>query len=172
LGSAEHKAAALAAARKAVTVAWGRSELPLPRQVTMILPRVRWFAQVEDSRTVLSALLDGLRANGIEVNAIDCPLDMSGVDVAALARQVGPGGTVVFGGVAVASYPQQAEAAAALAAAGCRVIALARRMPYDLDVFKGKAVAGIAVYDDSPAIQQATAELLAGRIPAVGRLPI
>lgn len=172
LGSVEHRTAALAAARRAVTVAWGRNELPLPRKVTMILPRVRWFAQVEDSRTVLSNLLDGLRANGLEVHAIDCPLDMTGVDAAEIAWEVGPGGTVVFGGVAVAGNPQQAEIAALLADAGCRVIALARRMPYDLDAFKGKAVAGIAVYDDSPAIQQATAELLTGRIPAMGRLPI
>jgi len=171
IGTPEHKAVALEVARRGVTVAWGTDALPVPRKVTLLLPRVIWFAQVEDSRTVLSDLIDGLRAAGCEVEAIDCPLDMEGVDAADLARRVGPGGTMVFGCAGAARYPRQAVVGAALAAAGCRVIALARRLPYDLSQFP-TAVAGIAAYDDSPSMQRAVAELLTGRLQATGRLPV
>jgi beta-N-acetylhexosaminidase len=78
---------------------------------------------------------------------------------------------VVIGCVGTARYPRQAEVGAALAAAGCRVIALARRLPYDLSQFPA-AVAGIAAYDDSPAMQRAVADLLTGRLQATGRLPV
>lgn len=171
IGTPEHRAVALEVARRGLTVAWGADALPLPEKVNLLLPRVVWFAQVEDSRTVLSDLIDGLRAAGREVEAIDCPLDMAGVDAAELARRVGPGGTILLGCVGSARYPQQAEVGAALAAAGCRVIALARRLPYDLSRFPA-AVAGIACYDDSPSMQRAVAELLTGRLEPTGRLPV
>lgn len=171
IGTPEHKALAVEVARRAVTVAWGEEQLPLPKQVTLVLPRVVWFAQVEDSRTVLSTLLDGLTEAGIRAHAIDCPLDLAGVDVAEIARRVGPGGTVVFGLVGAGRYPQQVEAVRQLMAAGCRVVALARRMPYDLQPVS-EAAAGIAAYDDSSAMQQAVAEVLAGIHPACGKLPV
>lgn len=171
IGSAEHKAVALDVARRGITVAWGADQLPLPKKVTLVLPRVVWFAQVEDSRTVLADLLNGLAEAGCEVDAVDCPLDMEGVDAAELARRAGPGGTVVFGAAGATRRPRQVEVAEALAAAGCRVIVVARRMPYDLDLFKS-AVAGIAAYDDSPAMQRAVAEVLTGRLSATGKLPV
>jgi hypothetical protein len=45
-------------------------------------------------------------------------------------------------------------------------------MPHDLEQFKPFAAAGIACYDDSPAMQQAVAELLTGRLVAAGKLPV
>lgn len=171
VGTEAHKAMALEVARRGVTFAWGAEQLPLSGKVTLLMPRVVWFAQVEDSRTVLADLIGGLEAGGLAVDAVDCPLSMEGVDVAELARQVGPGGTVVMGLVGAGRYPRQVEVANQLAAAGCRVIALARRMPYDLEHFR-QAVAGIAAYDDSPGMQEAVAELLTGRIKATGKLPV
>ncbi len=170
-GTPEHLAVARAVARKAVTVAWGADQLPLKGKVTLVLPRVIWFAQVEDSRTVLSTLLSTLSEAGLEVEAIDCPISMDGQDASELARQVGPGGTVVFGAVGTGRNPLQAEFAAQLAEEGCRVIVVARRMPYDLKYYPA-AVAGIAAYDDSPAMQQAVGELLTGRLAPTGRLPV
>jgi len=171
VGCAEHKALALEVARQAVTVAWGADQLPLPKRVLMVLPRAVWFAQVEDSRTVLADFIDGLRSAGIEAESVDCPLDMQGVSVDDLARGAGPGGTVVFGAAGAARNPAQAEVAAALAAAGCRVVVVARRLPYDLNAFPA-AVAGIACYDDSPPMQRALAEVLTGQLQASGRLPV
>lgn len=171
IGTPEHKAAALDVARKAVTLAWGADRLPLLGKVTLVLPRVIWFAQVEDSRTVLADMLGRLQQAGLEVDAIDCPLDMSTVDTAELIRRVGTGGTVVFGAVGAARNPRQAEVAGALADAGINVVVIARRMPYDLKLFP-KAVAGLAAYDDSPSMQQAVAEVLTGKLVPTGKLPV
>lgn len=171
IGTPEHRAVALEVARKAVTVAWGVDQLPLPAKVTVVLPRSIRFAQVEDSKTVLGGLLDCLKAGGVTADVVECPIDMADVDAAALAQRVGQGGTVLFGAVGVGRNPRQAEVAAALTEAGCRVVALARRMPYDLNHFPS-AVAGIAAYDDSPAMQQAVAELLTGRLTAMGKIPV
>lgn len=170
-GTAEHKGVALEVARAAVTLAKGAEHLPLSGKVTLVLPRVVWFAQVEDSRTVLAGLLDGLNQTGLEVDAIDCPLDMSGVDVNALIERVGPGGTVVFGAAGAGRFPRQAEVAEGLADAGCKVIVVARRMPYDLKLFP-KAAVHLAAYDDSPAIQVAVAEALTGKLRPTGKLPV
>ncbi|HYG56762.1 MAG TPA: beta-N-acetylhexosaminidase, partial [Symbiobacteriaceae bacterium] len=60
IGTPEHKAVALEAARKAVTLVRGADQLPLAGKVMLVLPRVVWFAQVEDSRTVLAGLLGAL----------------------------------------------------------------------------------------------------------------
>jgi beta-N-acetylhexosaminidase len=171
IGTAEHKATALEAARKAVTLAWGGEHLPLKGKVTLVLPRVIWFAQVEDSRTVLADMLGQLTAAGLEVDAIDCPLDMSGLDVDGLIRRVGSGGTVVFGAAGASRFPKQAEVAEKLAGAGCKVVVIARRMPYDLKLFPN-AVAALAAYDDSPAMQAAAAEALTGKLQPNGKLPV
>ncbi|HWI66410.1 MAG TPA: beta-N-acetylhexosaminidase, partial [Symbiobacteriaceae bacterium] len=108
LGSSAHHNVALEVARKAMTVAWGAEHLPLSGKVMLVLPRVVWFAQVEDSRTVLAKLLEGLTGAGLAVDAIDCPLTMDGVDVDELTRRAGPGGTVVFGAAGVGRNPRQA----------------------------------------------------------------
>jgi beta-N-acetylhexosaminidase len=171
IGTAEHKATAGEAARKAVTLAWGGEHLPLRGKVTLVLPRVIWFAQVEDSRTVLADMLGKLKAAGLEIDAVDCPLDMSGIAVDELIRRVGPGGTVVFGAAGASRFTKQAEVAEQLAAAGCKVVVVARRMPYDLKLFP-KAIAALAAYDDSPAMQTAVAEALTGKLQPSGKLPV
>lgn len=171
VGTQEHKAVALEVARRTVTLVRGSEHLPLSGRVTLVLPRVVWFALVEDSRTVLTDLIGGLESAGLEVDAIDCPLDMAGVDVAELVQRAGPGGTVVFGAAGAGRYPRQVEVAEQLAAAGCRVIVVARRMPYELKQFAG-AAAAIAAYDDTPAMQTALVELLTGKLEAQGRLPV
>jgi beta-N-acetylhexosaminidase len=170
-GTPEHKAVALDVARTAVTVAWGAEHLPLRGKVTLVLPRVAWFAQVEDSRTALASLLDGLKAGGLTVDAIDCPLDMAGVDALSIAQRVGHGGTVIFGAVGAGRHPGQMAVAKHLIEAGCHLVALARRMPYDLKHFEG-AFAGVAAYDDSPAMQQAVAEVLVGKLKPQGKIPV
>jgi beta-N-acetylhexosaminidase len=171
IGTADHKAVAMEVARKAVTVTKGAEHLPLSGKVTLVLPRVIWFAQVEDSRTVLADLLGGLKAAGLEVDAIDCPLNMDGIDVDDIIRRAGPGGTVVFGSAGARRFPQQAEVGEKLAAAGCRVVVVGRRMPYDLEMFPS-AVAHLAAYDDSPAMQQAVAEALIGKLKPTGKMPV
>lgn len=171
VGTPEHRQVALEVARRAVTLVRGSEQLPLTGRVTLVLPRVVWFAQVEDSRTVLTELISGLEEAMLEVDAIDCPLDMAGVDVHELIRRAGPGGTVIFGSAGAGRYPRQVEVAQQLAAAGCRVIVVARRMPYELKQYTG-AAATIAAYDDTPAMQRALVELLTVRLEPSGKLPV
>ncbi|HYF79736.1 MAG TPA: beta-N-acetylhexosaminidase [Symbiobacteriaceae bacterium] len=171
IGSQEHADVALEVARKAVTVAWGAEHLPLKGKVTLVLPRVIWFSQVEDSRDVLAKLIQGLKDAGLTVDAIDCKLNMEGVDAEELIQRAGPGGTVIFGAVGVGRNPQQAEVAQRLVEAGCKVVAVARRMPYDLKHFPG-AIAGLAAYDESPAMQVAVVEALTGKLQATGKMPV
>lgn len=171
IGTGEHKAVALEAARRAVTVVSGAERLPLSGKVTLVMPRAGWLALVEDSQTALARLMAGLSGAGLTVDAVDCAMDMANLDLDALAARVGAGGTVILGAFAAARNERQVEAADRLAAAGCKVVVLARRMPYDLGRFQNAAVK-IAMYDDSPAMQQATAELLTGKLQATGRLPV
>jgi hypothetical protein len=73
--------------------------------------------------------------------------------------------------VGVGRNPQQAQVAERLVEAGCRVVAVARRMPYDLKHFPG-AIAGLATYDESPAMQVAVVEALTGKLQATGKMPV
>lgn len=174
VGTAGHLALAAAVARRAVTAGWDRGVLPLRRgaRVALVLPQAVMITMVEDSLAVMAPFIQVLEQELGPVEVVTCPLDMGGFSAGALAERLGPGGTVVFGAVMSGRYGAQAEAAAALKAAGCRVVVLGRRMPYDLAQFRASADAAIAIYDDSPAMLQAGAEVLLGRLQPAGRLPV
>lgn len=174
VGTAEHRELALQVARRAVTLGWDDGALPLRAggKVAVVLPQAVMITMVEDSGAVLAPFVKLLERELGTVEVVTCPLDMQGFDAGALAQRLGPGGTVLFGAVMAGRYGAQAEAAAALQAAGCRVVVLGRRMPYDLAHFRSVAAAAVAVYDDSPAMFQAGVEVLLGRLGAGGRSPV
>lgn len=174
VGTPAHRELAQAVAARAVTLGWDRGALPLRpgRPLALVLPRAVMITRVEDAPAALAPLIRRLEGALGPVAVVTCPLDMAGFDAGALARRLGPGATVLFGAVMSGRHRAQAATAAALRAAGCRVVVLARRMPYDLRHFLDSADAAVAVYDDSPAMLEAGAAVLLGERAAMGKLPV
>lgn len=170
-GAPDHQSVALQAARRAVTLVWGAQHLPLQGRVALVLPGGLRPVGAPDATSRFAPLQEGLRSAGLLVEVINCPLNMAGALPERVAAHAGPGGTVLFGVTGLQEHPEQRTFARRLMDLGCRLIVLARRMPHDLPPLAA-AAAGLALYDDSPAMQKAATEVLTGRLKAEGQLPV
>jgi beta-N-acetylhexosaminidase len=99
----------------------------------------------------------------------------SGPDAAGVARAVAAaradGGAVVVLTGGADRDPAQRRLVSALLATGLPVVQIAVRTPYDLTRLPGVRTA-LATYSWSSASMRATARVLTGRTPALGRLPV
>jgi beta-N-acetylhexosaminidase len=163
LNSPEHRALALDAARKGVTLQRDDQHLlPLKpvQKVVVVVPDAPTRSLAQDDE-LASSLLEAVRqfapgAFGASTR--------SAVDAARNAD------VVVLGTYDLAQSSEQQTLARALSATGKPVVAVALRGPYDADAAP-QIGTFLTVYGDRPVHLQAAAEALSGRLTPAGRVP-
>ncbi len=99
------------------------------------------------------------------------PIDPSESEVAALADAVAGHSVVVACTFDAVSFPGQARLVERLARSASRLVAVALRTPYDVELYPADACA-VATYGIQPPQIQALADALLGAIPFAGHLPV
>ncbi len=160
VGTAEHRAAALAVARESITLvrdACGVLPIEPDRRLLVIWPRTA------------GDLGAALQAQHAAVQLLPVGSDPTAEEIRAAVRAAAGSDVVVAGTVNARRHPGQLELVQALH--GCKLIVVALDAPYDLAAFPD-APAALATYGSVPVSLQALAEVLTGAIPARGRLPV
>lgn len=163
LNSAEHRALALEAARRAVTLQRDQAHLlPLrpDQRVLVVVPEAPTRSLAEDDE-LASSLLDAVRQYA--PNALGAT-PRGAVDAARGAD------VVVLATYDLAQQAQDQALARALQATGKPIVALALRGPYDAAAMPGLGTF-LAVYGDRPVHLQAAAEALFGKLTPGGTAP-
>lgn len=175
VGREEGRALALEAARKSVTlVKDSRGLIPVPSErLLVITPRVRGLTGIEDpgeTGTMLGALLG---RQGFDVEEIPLSLDPSLAERQSVLERASKAGVIILCTYNAwqSRHAGQAALARELTARGADLIVVALRDPYDY-VEMPKVSAYLATYGSTPPQLEALAELLAGRTPPQGRLPV
>ena len=163
LNSPEHRALALDAARKGVTLQRDDQQLlPLKpaQRVVVVVPDAPTRSLAQDDE-LASSLLEAVRQ--FAPGAVGAST-RSAVDAARNAD------VVVLGTYDLAQSAEQQTLARALSATGKPVVAVALRGPYDADAAP-RIGTFLTVYGDRPVHLQAAAEALFGRLTPAGRAP-
>jgi beta-N-acetylhexosaminidase len=163
LNSAEHRALALEAARKAVTLQRDDAKLlPLKaeQRVVVVVPDAPTRSLAEDDE-LASSLVDAVRQYAGRASAATA---RGAVDAARNAD------VVVLGAYDLAQSTEQQALAKALVGTGKSVVMLSLRGPYDAAAAPGIATV-LSVYGDRPVHLQAAAEALFGKFSPTGRAP-
>jgi beta-N-acetylhexosaminidase len=174
VGCPDHLALARALAEASVTLVRDPEEsLPLRpgRRVAVIAPKPMDLTPAETSSYLRIDLAAMLRAGGLEVDEFVASIDPTVQEIAALAGAAAGHDVVVactFDGV---SFPGQARLVERLARSASRLVAVALRTPYDVEIYPA-GVCAVATYGIQPPQIQALADGLLGRIPFAGRLPV
>lgn len=179
VGGPDNQAAALAIARRAVTVVRDpQSLLPVriePGQRVFVVyfgtdPQtpVEDATQLGKQRTTLGKWLADL---GAKVHEQTRTLDPAGHEYKQLLMGSASAELIVAVTARARLHPLQASAVADLMMLGKTVIAIAAREPYDATVLPAD-VPVIAAFGDDPHALRAAAEVLTGAAVAAGRLPV
>ncbi|MDQ6781737.1 MAG: glycoside hydrolase family 3 protein, partial [Candidatus Eremiobacteraeota bacterium] len=179
VGGPQHQAAALAIARRAVTVVRDpQSLLPIRIEAGQRAFVVYFGADsqtpVEDAgqlgkqRTTLGKFLADL---GAKVHEQTRTLDPAGHEYKQLLMASASADLIVAVTTRARLHPLQARAVADLMMLGKAVIAIAAREPYDATVLPAEMPV-IAAFGDDPHALHAAAEVLTGAAVAAGRLPV
>jgi len=177
VGSEEHQAASLEAARRAVTLVRDpQSLLPLRIEAGMRVFVVSFIAAAlspvenksDKQRTVLGKMLTAL---GARVHEQTRSLDPAGHEYKQLLMASGSADVVIAVTARAAHHPLQARAVADLMMLGKPVVAVAAREPYDAAWLPANMTVVAAFGDDDYALQAAL-EFILGRFKASGKLPV
>ncbi|HEY8425540.1 MAG TPA: beta-N-acetylhexosaminidase [Limnochordales bacterium] len=178
VGSPEARSAALEAARRSVTrVADPNGFVPLGegRRLLVVVPRIQDLTGVEDRGAHTTGLGAALAKVGFQVEERTYPLAIQATEAERLLQDVDGWDAVVVG--TYRAWDQRYAGQIHLARVawqrrlGRPTIVVALREPYDLgQIPDGPAL--LATYGTTAVSLQALAEVLAGRTPADGRLPV
>jgi beta-N-acetylhexosaminidase len=177
VGSAAHQEAALAVARRAVTVIRDPKEmLPLrlgkaERMLVVEFAGARASGVEDGAATPRASLAPWLRASGARIHEQIRSLDPAGHEYKQLLMASGTAAAVVVLLSRASQHPLQARAVADLAMLGKRMVAIAGREPYDASMLPPELTV-IASFGEDPHAMQAAAEVILGRISAQGTLPV
>jgi beta-N-acetylhexosaminidase len=174
VGSAEHMRVAQSISEASVTLVKDESGfLPLRRDARTFVVTVRPDAVTEaDERYDLPVTLGrALAAQGFDT--VERVLQLVDVKRHAteVAAQAASFDQIVVGTYNASLNPDQADLVRAIRAHGKRLTVVALRNPYDLRAFPD-VPAYVALYESRPLALQSAAKMLAGTIPARGRLPV
>ena len=176
VGSAEHQQAALAVARRAVTLVRDPKDvIPLRLQKAERLFVVEFAGggsgAEEKERDERPAIAAPLEASGARLHEQVRTVDPAGHEYKQLLMASGTSAAIVALTSRASQHPLQARAVADLTMLGKRMIAVVGREPYDA-AFLPKELAVIASYGEDPHAMQAAAEVILGTITAAGKLPV
>ena len=182
VGGAEHEAAALDAARRAVTLVRDPMDLlPLrlaPAERVLVIQFSGAAAtQVEDGQRHASGgrhatvIARALAQGGARIHEQVRSLDPAGHEFKQLLMAAGAAHAVVVVTSRAKQHPLQAQAVADLALIGKRVIAIAAREPYDADVLP-TSVTVLCSFGEDPHAMRAAAQAVMGEIAPQGKLPV
>ncbi len=165
--------AALAIARRSITVVRGQERLPLPAGTRLalidcLLPR---WSRAEEA-VERAALLRGLVEHAFPTTTSIAVGPEPKEDDLARARQLAEAADMVLLVTRDAQrVAHQSQLGHVLAASGAQLIHAAVRGPYDVEVIPG-ATATLLSYGDPPVSLWALVDILAGRIKPQGTLPV
>ena len=165
--------APLAAAQRAVTVIRGDVRLRAEHAVTVISFEGRAFDGAGGRRAELPSLSAALRARRWKSEVMRVALDPDAGDLDLLLEHVPALGDRNFVIVTRRAHlhPAQRAAVDRVLAVVPDAIVVSANEPYDLALFP-QARRAAAIYGDDALAFEGCADVLAGRVPAVGRLPV
>lgn len=172
----EHQALAFKVAADATTLVRDRDcSLPLrlsqQERLLTIVPRPRNLTPADTSSYDKPALGGALRRYHEQVDEITVPLDPSVEEIAVVVAHSKEYDLVVVGTINATEHRGQAEIVRELVSAGVHVIAVALRLPYDLQVYP-EAPVYVCTYSLQPTSLDALAGALWGQLPFRGQLPV
>jgi beta-N-acetylhexosaminidase len=176
VGCAEHRALADEIAAQAVTLVRDTAHrLPLnlrpEARVAVILPQPQDLTPADTSSYERPALASAVRAYHANVDEFIIPTQPSDSDVAALRERMASYDLILVGTINAADHPGQAALVNALLERGLAVIAVALRMPGDLQAYPAVPTY-VCAYSLQPPSLQALARALWGQRPFSGQLPV
>jgi beta-N-acetylhexosaminidase len=176
IGCADHRGLAEEIAERSVTLVRDSARrLPLRldsnARVAVILPQPQDLTPADTSSYETPSLAPALRAYHPNVDEFIIPLNPSDSDVAALRQRLSVYDLVVIGTINAADHPGQAALVSAILERGAATVAVALRMPYDIQACPA-APTYICTYSLQPPSMKALAKALWGQIPFVGQLPV
>ena len=176
VGCAEHRDLAFETAARSITLVRDEANLlPLclspDTRLAVVVPQPVDLTPADTSSYVTCKLAEALRQYHPAVDEFVVPHAPSDADVAALRQQMSDYDTVIIGTINACAQPDQANLVKALLEMGVPTIAIALRLPYDLQAYP-MAPVYICTYSILPPSMEALAQALLGQIPFVGRLPV
>jgi beta-N-acetylhexosaminidase len=176
VGCAEHRALAFEIASKAITlVRDAERRLPLrlspEARLAVVVPRPADLTPADTSSYISPSLAAALRRYHHSVAEFVMALDPDEAEVSSLRQALGEYDLVIAGTINAADYPGQAALVNSLLQDAVPVIAVALRMPYDVQTYPG-APTYLCTYSINEPSMQALAAVLWGEVAPEGRLPV
>ena len=178
VGCADHRALALEIAAHSITLVRNSAgllplgaNLPAGARVAAVVPRPADLTPADTSSYELPQLASALRQYYSPVYEYIVPLDPSPSEVASLREKLSSYDLVVIGTINATSHPGQSALANALLEAGVPLVAVAMRLPYDIQTYSS-APTYLCTYSIQPPSMEALGQALFGRIPLSGQLPV
>jgi beta-N-acetylhexosaminidase len=172
----EHMALAYAIGAESVTLVRDSAGLlplfPAPDgRILAIVPQPEDLTPADTSSFETPGLADALRRHHAQVDSAIMPFKPSPGDVAALREQASGYDIVVIGTINANEHPGQAEVVRAVLETGTKVIAVAMRLPYDIEAYP-EAPTYVCTYSLQQPSLDALADAMWGQISFTGRLPV
>jgi beta-N-acetylhexosaminidase len=140
-------------------------------RIVVITPQPRDLTPADSSSDEPLALAEAVRRYHDEVTHVRVSADPSAAEIAA-ARDAAAGARVaIVATLAADAQPGQARLVEAILSSGTPTVTLAMRTPYDLAAYP-RAGTHLCSYAIVPASVGAVADVLFGRVPVRGRLPV
>lgn len=176
VGCAEHRDLAFETAARSITLVRDQAHLlPLrlssDARLAVVVPQPVDLTPADTSSYVTCTLAQAMRQYHPAVDEFVVPHAPSDADIAALRQKIGDYDTVIVGTINAYTQPNQADLVKALLETGVPTIAVALRLPYDLQVYPN-APTYLCTYSILEPSMEALAKALWGKIPFEGRLPV
>jgi beta-N-acetylhexosaminidase len=176
VGSAAHRALAQELARRSVTLVRDDARrIPIRlapgARILAVMPRPRDLTPADTSSYISPGLGAALRAAHPTVDEVVTSHPPTDAEIAAARNLATSAELVVVGTIDAIRDPAQVSLVEALAQTGRPVIAVALRVPFDVNVLP-PTVTQVATYSILPESLAALADILVGRARPVGQLPV
>jgi beta-N-acetylhexosaminidase len=176
VGSAEHQQLANEVAERSITLVRNNDHvLPLKLsdddRVAVIFPQPQNLTPADTSSYVVPALARRLRKRHAKIDQFIIPLDPSEADVTALVQTVRDYKLVIVGTINASEHTGQAALVNQLIERQITTIAVALRLPYDLQAYPN-APTFVCTYSILNPSMEALAKALVGEITFSGQLPV